>query len=161
MNSNKPIVPKSSKRSLELILRENPNMTAKQILAEQKYDEDCYNMWAQQENAKQLETVEWLKSKRYFKIEYIDTTKLVIYLEITNAQVTIGQFGYDVIFDAISSSMSNRSIVKEPDGINITTKQKETYQYWENYVTGNEKVTVLTKEQYNTFHTTIDNLYNL
>ena len=44
MKSNKKIIPKDRIRSIEVIMRDNPNMIAKDILAEQKYDEACFDL---------------------------------------------------------------------------------------------------------------------
>lgn len=156
----KQLTPKSSYRSFETIARQYPHLTATELFAIEANDKACFELWQKQQNKKQLETVDYLNKQKYFKIVYHGNSGLITYLEITKAYLE----GNRVMFDCISSKLSNRAIVKEPNGINIETLQKESYEQWDNYVTGSselETVTELTKDQYENFLTAVNNLYNI
>ena len=77
MKKEQKIVPQDSKRSLELIMRENPNMTSAEIFLEQKHDEDCYNLWEANKNKAKLELIKDIN---------------------TNGGYYKGRFGYDQRF---------------------------------------------------------------
>jgi len=131
-----------------------------EAIAEAEYSKACYELWQENRLKKQRETVNYLNKQKYFKIAYIGNINLVTYLEITKAYLESGV----VMFDGITSKMSNRSVVNEPNGINIETQRIETYKRWDNFVTGStelETVTELTKEQYESFLTAVNNLYNI
>lgn len=136
------------KRSMDILVREYPNKTGAEITAIYEQDIQEYNNYVARINKKKLERVQWLKDNPYIRIKY---HKMTTYLHITYAE-----FKYDeVIFSCIKSSISSNSIING-EGYSVNTKEKEKLCSWHNWYTGNEELTVLTKEQYDEWHNKID-----
>lgn len=141
------------KRSIETLVREYPKLTGAEILKLRNEDERLFKIWQEHSLKEQYETIKWLLESRYIKIEY---PTMISYLEITSASVEHG----DVYFDSIQSIISKNSAASLGNGFNLSTFRESKYQQWYNHYSGLEKLTVLTKEEYDLFHQLVENLYN-
>jgi len=151
----KTIVPKSSKRSLELIIRDNPTMTGSQIVAEFEYDKHCYEMWQRENEAKLYELAADLEVNKFFKITYHCSNNLLTYLKITKTRVMDSA----VYFEAIESKVSTSG-----NQIFVETQREVTHRRWDNYVTGvkeSETCIDITEEQYEAFQLAVRELYRV
>lgn len=154
------VVPKDSWKNIETLVREHPTMLASEIIAEYEYGKKCYEAWKQERDKDALALVKSLMRDKYFKIEYAGKMNLIYYIEVIKAWIEEGE----VMCSIICSSLSNRSVVDAPDGLNIETLQSKTYETWTRYVTGVseiETVTILSKDQYDTFLSTVSALFAL
>src|SRR5574343_140505 len=131
------IVPNNHMRSLELIMSENPDMLASKVIEEYKYEEQCYDAWVALQNKEVLDMERFLKDSKYVKIEY--SSGRFYLLEINKTYVADGI----LYFDALKSTFFKRA-----NSIEIRTLETHTFQQWDNYYSGNEKMTVLKKEEY-------------
>ena len=89
------VVPKDHTRSLELIMRDNPNMTAKEMLAEQAYDKACYELWVANKHKNELALINDINTNGgYYKGRFgLDQR---FYYNVTNARLEADRIVADI-----------------------------------------------------------------
>ena len=151
---SKEIVPKDYKRSLEVIMRENPTMTGADLLAEQEYDLACYKLYQDKKNEANLELVDKLLKERYYRLQYKSSSKLTIFLSIESARLNSDSL---VLISGTQSKMSCRG-----SSFNVDTNQPFTELYKSMFGYGDHcEVTAITEEHYYKFFQSVGELFNI
>ncbi len=139
-------------RSLEMILRENPTMIAKDILVEQEYDKACVKLWETKRDKRQIELVKSINKILYYKGRFgIDQR---FYYKFSNAFLCDkGRVYCDV--ETIVVFLGEKNSVISEGSIQIE-KQNKTQQRLETYgISGLDKTT---KEDFDSIVTYIKNI---
>ncbi len=143
----KKIVPKHFTRSLEVIIRENPNLTGKEILAEEKYDDACFALYNANKDKDKLDFIKDINTNGgYYKGRFGSDQRF--YYNVSNAKLESGRVYADVETIVVFLG-DGRSVVSEGD-IRIEKRKKEfkdldTYDLESYYRT--------TKKDYDEVHT--------
>ena len=123
------IVPKHFTRSLEVIIRENPDMTGREILAEEKYDDACFALYNDRMNKTKLDLIKDINTNGgYYKGRFGEDQRF--YYNVTNARLECNTVIADVEHITVFLG-DGRSVVK-PGDIRIEKKIetfKDLYKY--------------------------------
>lgn len=120
--TKKKITPKEYTRSIEVIIQENPNLTGKEILAEQEYDKACFELWKTNINKKQLDFIDDINTNGgYYKGRF--GTDQRFYYKITDAQLD-GNRIYANVENIVVFLGAKGGVVSEGN-INVEKRKKE------------------------------------
>ena len=123
------VTPKDHTRSIELILRDNPNMTGKEILEEQKHDEACFALWKENRDKDKLDFIKDINTNGGFYKGRFGLDQR-FYYKVTNASLQGARVMAEVETVVVFLGCE-RGAVKVGD-INIE-KRKKTYEDLDNY----------------------------
>lgn len=118
----KKIVPKEFTRSLEVIIRENPYLTGKEILAEEKHDEACFALYNANRNKAKLDFIKDINTNGgYYKGRFGSDQRF--YYNISNARLEKNRIYADV--ETIVVFLGDGRSVVSPGDIKIEKRKKE------------------------------------
>ena len=150
---SKEIVPKEYKRSLEVIMRENPMMTGAELLAEQEYDLACYQLYQDNKDASNLELIDKILKEKYYKVKY-KSTGLTVFAYIESAKLNGAS---RVVISGTKSRLYCNGA-----SFNLETNESFIQLYKSMFPDGDiAEITAITEEHYNKFFQSVGELFNI